>query len=205
MNRVRLGDRLGAETVLERLLGNILFNNLGRAEIIRYRLLELMALLSRAAAAGGARPEEILSLSATSIQRLMSLSLEESLPWLVEILDECIDRIYRARETRQTPSVEKAVAFINTNYGRSLSLEDVAQEVNLSPAHLSRLFKKEMGRTVIEYLTLVRLEAAKRLLREGKTIEEVATAAGFNEATYFSRVFKREVGVPPGVFRNRSA
>ncbi|MDN5361685.1 MAG: two-component system, response regulator YesN [Moorella sp. (in: firmicutes)] len=205
VNRVRLGDRLGAETVLERLLGNILFNNMGRAEIIKYRLLELMALFSRAAAAGGARPEEILSLSATSMQKLMSLSLEESLLWLIEILDECIDRIYQARETRQTPPVEKAVAFINANYGRSISLEDVALVVNLSPAHLSRLFKKEMGRTVIEYLTLVRLEVAKRLLREGKTIEEVAAAVGFNEATYFSRVFKREVGVPPGIFRDQSA
>ncbi|GEA14744.1 histidine kinase [Moorella sp. E308F] len=204
-SRVRLGDRLGAETILENLLGNILFTNIGRAEIIKYRLLELLAILSRAAAAGGARPEEILNLSAASMQKISTLSLEESFIWLLRTLDEFMDRIYRARESRQTPPVEKAVAYINTNYRQSIGLEDIAVFVDLSPAHLSRLFKKEMGRTVIEYLNLVRIEAAKRLLREGKTIEEVATATGFNEVTYFSRVFKREVGVTPGTYRSRYA
>lgn len=203
--KVRLGDRLGAETILENLLGNILFTNIGRAEIIKYRLLELLAVLSRAAAAGGAKPEEILNLSAASMQKISILSLEESFLWVLRTLDEFMDRIYRARERRQTPPVEKAVAYINAHYRQSISLEDIAAFVDLSPAHLSRLFKKEMGRTVIEYLTLVRIEAAKRMLRLGKTIEEVATATGFSEVTYFSRVFKREVGVTPGTYRNRFA
>jgi len=202
--RVRLGDRMGAETMLEKLLGNILFNNIGRAEIIKYRLLELLAILSRAAVAGGARAEEILGLSAASMQKIGKMSLEESLIWIMKTLEDFIDRIYQVRENRQTPPVEKAVAYINNNYAQSVGLEDIAIAVGLSPAYLSRLFKKEMGRTVVDYLTLVRIEAAKRLLWEGKaTLEEIAEAVGFNEATYFNRVFKREVGVPPGVFRSR--
>ncbi|MDN5345340.1 MAG: two-component system, response regulator YesN, partial [Clostridia bacterium] len=175
------------------------------AEVIKYRLLELLAILSRAAAAAGARPEEILNLSAASMQRISTLSLEESFVWLMRTLDKFMDRIYSARESHQTPAVEKAVAYINTHYQHNIGLEDIATAIDLSPAHLSRIFKKEMGRTVIEYLTLVRMEAAKCLLRQGKSLEEAATAAGFNEVTYFCRVFKREVGVTPGTFRNRYA
>lgn len=202
--RVRLGDRLGAETILEKLLGNILFTNIGRPEIIKYRLLELLTILSRAAVAGGAEAEEILGLSAANMQKVAKMSLEESLISTVKALENFIDCIYKARESRQTPPIEKAVAYINNNYARSISLEDIAAVVGLSPAYLSRLFKKEMGRTVTDYLTLVRIEAAKRMLLGGKaTIEEIAVATGFNEATYFSRVFKREVGVSPGVFRSR--
>ncbi|MBE3571712.1 MAG: PocR ligand-binding domain-containing protein [Moorella humiferrea] len=201
--RVRLGDRLGAETILENLLGSILFTNIGRAEIIKFRLLELLTILSRAAVAGGARPEEILNLSAISMQKIATLSLEESFIWLLRTLDEFMDRIYHTGERRQTPPVEKVVAYINAHYRESISLEDIAAIVGLSPAHLSRLFKREMGRTVIEYLTLVRIEAAKRMLREGKTLEEVAAATGFSEVTYFSRVFKRETGVTPGTYRSR--
>lgn len=202
--RVRMGDHLGAETALENLLGNILFNNIGRPEIIKYRLLELLAILSRAAVTGGAKPEEVLSLSAASMQKIGKMSLEESFIWIINTLEEFIDKIYQVRESRQTPPIKKAVAYINANYSRSIGLEDIASVVGLSPAYLSRLFKKEMGRTVIDYLTLVRIEAAKRLLWEGKaSLEEIAEAAGFKEVTYFSRVFKREVGVSPGVFRGR--
>jgi two-component system response regulator YesN len=202
--RVRLGDRLGAETILEKLLGNILFTNIGRPEIIKYRLLELLAVLSRAAVAGGARAEEVLGLSAASMEKVAKMSLEESLISTVKAMEDFIDCVYKVRDSRQTPPVEKAVAYINNNYARSISLEDIAAAVGLSPAYLSRLFKKAMGRTVIDYLTLVRIEAAKRMLLEGKaTMEEIAVATGFNEATYFNRVFKREVGISPGVFRSR--
>ncbi|SMB99068.1 two-component system, response regulator YesN [Thermanaeromonas toyohensis ToBE] len=205
ITKVRLGDREGAETVLEELLGNILFVGINRAETIKFRLLELLALLSRAALAGGATAEEILELSMKYMEGLSKLSLEESILWIFQALEDFINSTCaRSGKTRiSSPYIKQAIAYINKNFSRNIGVEDVARAVGISPAHLSRLFKQELGRTVIEYLTLVRLEQAKLLLRKGDlTLEEISRRVGYNDVAYFSRVFKREVGVTPGIFRS---
>lgn len=204
ITKVRLGDREGAETILEELLGNILFVGINRAETIKFRLLELLALLSRAALAGGAEAEEILELNMRYMEGLSKLSLEESILWIFRALEDFINSTCAGRATRvSSPYIKQAIAYINKNFSHNIGVEDIARAVGISPAHLSRLFKQEVGRTVIEYLTLVRLEQAKLLLRKGDlTLEEISRRVGYNDVAYFSRVFKREVGVTPGIFRS---
>lgn len=202
--RVRLGDRLGAEAILDELLGNILFVGISRPETIKFRLLELLAILSRAAVAGGAALQLVLDLNGKYMQGLSRASLEESILGMAQALDVFMNSIYAGKETKSLPVIERAIAFINKNFSRNISVEDVAKTVGVSPAHLTRLFKQEVGRTLIEYLTLVRMEHAKVLLRQGRlTLEEICRQVGYNDVSYFSRVFKREIGVTPGVFRSR--
>ena len=80
-----------------------------------------------------------------------------------------------------------------------LKLTDVAEEVSISPEHLSRVFKKETGFGFSEYLSLVRLQKAEELLKSEKdlSISEVAYHCGFNDSNYFSEKFKRSYGVSP--------
>jgi AraC family transcriptional regulator len=82
----------------------------------------------------------------------------------------------------------------------SLSVEVLAAEVGLSPAHFARAFKETMGVAPHRYLLHLRLERARRLLDAGDaTLSGVAQRAGFADQAHFTRLFKREYGVTPGV------
>lgn len=97
----------------------------------------------------------------------------------------------------------KAVAIIEQDYTNSfLSLQDVAKRLGITAAYLSVIFKNEIGINYIHFVTLKRLEAAKKaLLETQKTIHDISSICGFNDVKYFIKVFKKEVGVTPNKYR----
>ncbi|NLU51677.1 MAG: response regulator [Clostridiaceae bacterium] len=99
--------------------------------------------------------------------------------------------------------IHKAKEFINANYHDSgISLNTVAAVVSLSPNHFSTIFSQETGETFIEYLTRIRIENAKKLLIEGSMkTTDIAYAVGYNEAHYFSYIFKKNTGLTPREFK----
>ena len=101
--------------------------------------------------------------------------------------------------------IEETVKFIQKNYMNEINLSDVARIHSVSPEHLSRTFKRETGFGFSEYVTLVRLQRAEYLLKNepGKSVCEVAYAAGFNDSNYFSDKFKRFYGTSPSKFKSR--
>ncbi len=83
-----------------------------------------------------------------------------------------------------------------------LSVNSVAEEVHLSPVYLTTAFKEDTGRTVKRVLTDVRIEAAKRLLQSTNLpVAEVAAQSGYDNANYFSKLFRQETGKTPNEFR----
>ncbi len=98
----------------------------------------------------------------------------------------------------------RAGDYIRRHYHRRLTLEELARETDLSPTYFCALFKREWGIGFRRFLQEVRLAEARRLLSEpGHTVEAVANAVGFEDVHYFTRVFRRVVGVPPGEYRRR--
>ena len=84
-------------------------------------------------------------------------------------------------------------------------LEDLAAKLRVSPFHLSRIFSREFGVSIIEMLTAIRVEHAQELLREGRiSVKEVAGRNGFADANYFAKVFRRRVGISPTAFQARA-
>jgi len=103
-------------------------------------------------------------------------------------------------ETRRT--VRKVMAYIHEHYEEPLSREKMARYAGVSVRHLTRCFCQEVGISPITYLNRYRIKQAKRLLDEGdKNVTEVAEAVGFSDGGYFSRVFRREVGISPRDYR----
>jgi AraC-like DNA-binding protein len=94
--------------------------------------------------------------------------------------------------------IARAKEFLIENYRRSISLEELAETVEFSPYHLLRTFRSAVGLTPHDFLTQVRVERAKRLLRRGNTISDIAVDTGFVDQAHFTRRFKEIVGVTPG-------
>lgn len=98
----------------------------------------------------------------------------------------------------------RARRFIQENLAQPLRLQDAANSARLSATYFSRMFKKTTALTFSEYLTRVRIDQAKQMLRDPHLrVQEVAFAVGFQSVAHFNRVFRRLVGEAPGVYRRR--
>ncbi len=98
--------------------------------------------------------------------------------------------------------IQQAVRFINDNYRTDISLDGVAREAGMSPAHFSRIFKKVMGMPYQDYLNRRRITKARNLLRTStQNITEIALSLGFADSTGFGRIFKKLTGHTPSAFR----
>lgn len=105
-------------------------------------------------------------------------------------------------EKQNIKPIRTAMAYIEQNYSQPIKLEDIASVVGLNPVYFSNVFKKEVGETFIDYLSKYRMDVAKDMLRKSnKNINEIAAAIGYNDARYFSRLFKKIVGLKPTEFK----
>lgn len=101
-------------------------------------------------------------------------------------------------------NVKMAIEFLYGHYEKDLSVTDVAQAVGVSESNLSRLFRAETGKTVIEYLKAIRINVSKRLLKSSNyKIYEIAEMVGYKTSQYFSQVFVKAVGINPIDYREK--
>ncbi len=92
--------------------------------------------------------------------------------------------------------------FIDTNFGKDLTIETLASEACLSPFHFARAFKAATGMAPHTYLTKRRIEMAKSWISEGRPLAEIAYELGLSSQAYFTKWFKRLVGATPGAYRD---
>lgn len=102
--------------------------------------------------------------------------------------------------------IKKAVDYINSCFSQDISLASVAGQIHTSATYLSTLFKKEMNQTFSQYLTQIRLNNSRKLLRETHlSITEIAMACGFSSQSYFTKIFRETYGLTPGFYRKSVA
>jgi len=109
---------------------------------------------------------------------------------------------YKKEKEIWPEKVIQAVRLLEEDYVSLQSLEELANRVELSKYHFTRLFKKTTGLSPMEFLTKVRMEKAVKLLRNTElTIEEIARNIGYSNGSYFIKVFREWIGFSPGEFR----
>ena len=99
-------------------------------------------------------------------------------------------------------TIEKICAYLTANYNQKLTLSSVAAQFYLSPYYLSRLFRRVTGQSIVDFINVRRIEAARRLLESTDLgINDVAEETGFSTTAHFRRVFHEQVGVSPMQYR----
>ena len=203
ISKVRLGDIREANAVLNDLLGYVLFSQGNSLDAIKPRAIELCSLLSRTAIEGGAPTDSILKLNNQFLQNLQKITTMDTLCHkLQEIVETFSESMFNSIPSKNSEIIKKAMLYISENFNTPLTLEEVAAYVHLHPSYFSTLFKNSTGSSFKEYLNMVRIEESKRLLSNTDySIIDIAVATGFEDQSYFSKVFKKYTGLTPKQFR----
>ncbi len=199
------GDKKGAQTLLDEILGELFYNTGQNFEIIKSRVLELVVLLSRAAMDGGANVEQIFGLNYNYLKEINQFkSVENLCKWLTKIMVRFIDFVFDLEKVKHADAIYKSVQYLLEHYTEKVTLDDVSNKVFLSPAYFSKIFKEEMNVSFKNYLNGLRIDKSKSLL-ENTDIQliEIAGLVGYEDQSYFSKVFKKLTGVSPGKYRDR--
>lgn len=207
LGAIRMGDRREARRVINHVLVHIYSAGQERSELLKGLLLELVVMISRAAVEAGASQSEVLGMRYSHLTRLAELEDDEALAaWLRDILEHIFTAIEHHHRSEVSSWVAGTLAYLRANLDRDLSREEVARHAGLSPGRLSELLKERTGRTFIELLREIRIQAAcEMLVMTEAPLSEVAGACGFCDQSYFTHVFRDLRGVTPREYRNRSA
>lgn len=111
----------------------------------------------------------------------------------------------QGRNYSTTLKVEKIIQYMHQNINNRVTLTELSELVQLSSTYLSRVFKETTGYSVIEFFNKMKIDKAKELIIDGnKKVKEVAQALGFTDEFYFSRIFKRIVGISPSEYYSKN-
>lgn len=128
-------------------------------------------------------------------------SVPDMLIWVNKLIDRCEQA--KTAESDNDP-IQDVKRYIAEHLDQDISREDIARHVHLNPDYLSRIFKKEVGVSVIDYLIGRRIEMAKKLLQEtNMRVSDVAAQVGYSNFSHFSKIFKKKVGVNPNQFKRK--
>lgn len=123
--------------------------------------------------------------------------------WFQEKITDASRNSLGKREEKSNSIIEMSKEYIRNNFNKDISLDEVSRVANISPYYFSKIFKEGTGENFIEYLTGIRIEKAKELLSTTEySMKEICSMCGYSDPNYFSRSFKKNVGVTPTEYKN---
>jgi two-component system, response regulator YesN len=129
----------------------------------------------------------------------------ERADYIEKVADSELLKIESSNDLSKT-AIKEAIAYVNNNLNRQISLKEVADFVHFNPSYLSVVFKEQTRLTFSEYITRKRMQAAKNLLlTTDLSIEEIAKETGYQTSKYFIKLFKDYEGITPSKYRKLSA
>jgi AraC-like DNA-binding protein/ligand-binding sensor protein len=206
MDSLRRGDNEGVRRALDELLARFFFSAPDNFKFLQYRALELAILFSRTAVAAGNAGETLPEINNRYLERIQDAqSSEELIDMLYQMAEAMTGQISPFRGVRHALSLRRAECFIRENYTRKVRLKEVADVSGLSAPYFSTVFKEEMGENLSDYLNRLRVDrAAKLLLDTDLSLSEIAGSCGFEDQSWFSKIFKSYTGSSPGKYRDNN-
>jgi AraC-like DNA-binding protein len=208
LTALRRGDPESGKAILNDILAALLFSNPGEYKYIQFRAIEIVVLLSRTGTGGLASglDQNQLETNNENIKRIEDTkSIEELTDVLNVMVEQMAEQIFSFQGVRHAAALRKVERYLQENYHRKITLKEVADMSGLSAPYFSTIFKEEMGENFSSYLNQLRVEAASRLLREtNKSLSEIAGACGFEDQSWFSKIFKSYTSLSPGKYRGQN-
>lgn len=129
-------------------------------------------------------------------------SADELFDYLIRKVTASYDRAAKLKRQDENRPIRLAKQYISEHYGEPLTLEQISEVAGLSPAYLSTVFKKDTGMTFLEYLSKVRMDMAKQLLKETNlTVADICGKVGYSDVRYFTKSFTKYSGLKPNEYR----
>ncbi len=172
--------------------------------VVVYEFLERVAELVLNILKNNHTKESYLHQLEEDLQKVLDFytELDEMTYRFSEVIRKYFEKVIADRKSRSQLPVRMAKQYVQEYYHKQVTLEDAAESIGLSPAYLSTMFKKEMGINFSDFLISCRMEAAKELLKTTDlSIAEVADRAGYTDPRYFSKTFRKVVGLKPSSYR----
>ena len=200
---IKRGDRLNAREILNRVLLGIYFIARDRPLLLKSFILELIVTMSRTAVEAGGDPTELLGANFSSVAELARIDAEEELcEWLVAMLERMMDAIKSNHHYPVSVLLGEALRYMQEHLQDDISRDDVARVACLSPTHFSRVAKQTFGHSFTDLLAGMRVDKARELLvMTEKSLVEISFETGFNDQSYFTKVFQKYTGKTPGEYR----
>jgi len=203
---LRRGDYTEARNKLLVLLNNQYQEVNGNIPAFRMKALELAVLLSRSASNHyKINNETILDINNRYLKKIEDCpDQKEITEILAQFLENISEKIFSFHGVQHFSAIRKAERFIWENYTRKISLQEIADVSGLSAPYFSTIFKEEMGENLSNYLNRLRVEkAATILLTSNIPISQIAKICGFEDQSWFSKIFKNNTGLTPGKYRDQ--
>lgn len=203
MEAVREGKDEDAEQLLAQVTSDIILGSKGDMEVICARAVELVVITSRTAVSSGVSQERAAQINSSYIQLLlMQTSIDGISAQLQSAVQLYREEIRKASMLPEPASIIAMKAYMKARFNENIALDDIAAAAFLSASYASRIFKKELNVSIMDYLLRLRMSEAKKLLWNSEySIEEIAAKTGYADSSYFTKVFRKTEKMTPSQYR----
>lgn len=203
LDAVKTGNVEEAVRLSKEMDANI--GRLGESEVEHWRNLSIVAatLCARAAIEGGLMPSAAYRLSGFYINKCTACrDITRILIYRNHAIEELAKRVREQKGRRTSSYTEQCRDYVYGHYREKIYLDDIAKTLGISASHLSRLFKKETGRGLQDFINDVRVEkAANLLIYSDETLPRIAEYVNFPSQSYFGKIFKQRMQMTPKQYR----
>lgn len=205
MQKVKSGDTEKAQELMQSLLNEVLLIEAGNLDLIKTTMLEVCAVLSRAAVEGGASLQQIFEKDFNYINSINGAeSIQDLRMRTAELVVHFSQNVFENLYLGNSSLISQTVKFVHGNYMNKLSLGSLAATLHINPSYLSMHFKREMGINFTDYLNDVRIKRSKDLLiSTNLSLLDISLQTGFEEQSYYTKVFKKLSGCTPNQYRKK--
>ncbi len=203
INAVKNGRFERAREIINKILVGVYHLGKHNFDVLKALILEMVVQMYRALVEEGADPKNLLGVNSSYLADFGRIRNEVELSdWLTNWLESFIKTTVDTSRSSIPASLSVAIKYIKSNIRKPLSRDEVAHVCNLSPAYFSRVLKLRTGYNFTELVNKLRIDYACLLFdTTDKNVSEVCFDAGFNDQSYFTKVFKKLVGISPKNYR----
>lgn len=204
IHKLLTGDHQGVIDIFEEIFLWLTVNYKEDMDRIKSRLIELVYVIKRAIPycieESSFRDQSYL-VNVLKLQTVSELKIS-----YMNYLKYILDSMEESKRKELNGLISKVIKYINSNYHKNISLDDVAKEVNLSYHYFSKFFKESMGKSFVDYLTELRVEKSKEFLKyAGMSIKEICYRIGYSDPNYYCKIFKKVTGMTPTEYRTNTS